>query len=55
MRAVAQLRGSRVHQASNGLPVQRFNNHRLLEPVGNVPPPREMAYYAQLEVTGTAA
>jgi putative transposase len=33
-----------------------FNNRRLLEPIGNLPPAEaEAAYYAQLEVTGIAA
>ncbi|GEO18597.1 hypothetical protein MAE02_62930 [Microvirga aerophila] len=33
-----------------------FNNRRLLEPIGNVPPAEaEAAYYAQLEVMPMAA
>ena len=33
-----------------------FNNRRLLEPIGNVPPAeREKAYYRQLEESGEAA
>jgi putative transposase len=33
-----------------------FNNRRLLEPIGNIPPAAaEAAYYAQLEMTGIAA
>jgi putative transposase len=36
--------------------VDWFNNRRLLEPIGNVPPAEpEAAYYAQLEVTPMAA
>ena len=36
--------------------VDWFNNRRLLEPIGNLPPAEaEAAYYAQLEVTGIAA
>lgn len=36
--------------------VDWFNNRRLLEPIGNVPPAEaEAAYYAQLEVTAMAA
>src|SRR5438105_3086434 len=36
--------------------VDWFNNRRLLEPIGNIPPAEaEAAYYAQLEVTGIAA
>jgi putative transposase len=36
--------------------VDWFNNRRLLEPIGNLPPAKaEAAYYAQLEVTGIAA
>jgi transposase InsO family protein len=33
-----------------------FNNRRLLEPIGNIPPAEaEAAYYAQLEVIPMAA
>ena len=38
--------------------VDWFNNHRLLEPIGNLPPAEaeaEAAYYAQLELTHVAA
>jgi len=36
--------------------VDWFNNRRLLEPIGNIPPAEaEAAYYAQLEVTPIAA
>ena len=36
--------------------VDWFNNRRLLEPIGNLPPAEaEAAYHAQLEVTGIAA
>jgi putative transposase len=36
--------------------VDWFNNRRLLEPIGNIPPAEaEAAYYAQLEVTRIAA
>src|SRR5207244_11360363 len=36
--------------------VDWFNNRRLLEPIGNLPPDEaEAASYAQLEVTGIAA
>lgn len=36
--------------------VDWFNNRRLLEPIGNLPPAEaEAAYYAQLELTGVAA
>ena len=36
--------------------VDWFNNRRLLEPIGNLPPAEaEAAYYAQLEMTGIAA
>lgn len=36
--------------------VDWFNNRRLLEPTGNVPPAeRERAYYRQLEESGEAA
>ena len=36
--------------------VDWFNNRRLLEPIGNLPPAEaEAAYYAQLEMTRTAA
>jgi putative transposase len=36
--------------------VDWFNNRRLLEPIGNVPPAEaEAAYYAQLEVMPIAA
>jgi putative transposase len=36
--------------------VDWFNNRRLLEPIGNLPPAEaEAAYYAQLQVTGIAA
>jgi putative transposase len=36
--------------------VDWFNNRRLLEPIGNLPPAEaEAAYYAQLEVIGIAA
>jgi putative transposase len=36
--------------------VDWFNNRRLLEPIGNIPPAEaEAAYYAQLEVTPMAA
>ena len=36
--------------------VDWFNNRRLLEPIGNVPPAeREKAYYRQLEESGEAA
>ena len=36
--------------------VDWFNNRRLLEPIGNLPPaPAEVAYYAQLELTCIAA
>ncbi|QEA38687.1 IS3 family transposase [Pistricoccus aurantiacus] len=36
--------------------VDWFNNRRLLEPIGNVPPAeREMAYYRQLDESGEAA
>ena len=34
--------------------VDWFNNRRLLEPIGNLPP-AEAAYYAQLELTRIAA
>ncbi|MCD2089192.1 integrase core domain-containing protein, partial [Halomonas meridiana] len=36
--------------------VDWFNNRRLLEPIGNVPPAeRERTYYHQLEESGEAA
>ena len=36
--------------------VDWFNNRRLLEPIGNVPPAeRERTYYRQLEESGEAA
>src|SRR5262249_62121583 len=36
--------------------VDWFNNRRLLEPIGNLPPAEaEAAYYAQLEMTRIAA
>ena len=36
--------------------VDWFNNRRLLEPIGNLPPGEaEAAYYAQLELTRVAA
>ena len=36
--------------------VDWFNNRRLLEPIGNLPPAEaEAAYYSQLEVTRIAA
>jgi putative transposase len=36
--------------------VDWFNNRRLLEPIGNIPPAEaEAAYYAQLEVMPMAA
>ena len=36
--------------------VDGFNNHRLLAPIGNIPPAEaEAAYYTQLEMTRTAA
>lgn len=36
--------------------VDWFNNRRLLEPIGNIPPAEaEQAYYAQLEVMAIAA
>ena len=36
--------------------VDWFNNRRLLEPIGNLPPAEaEAAYYAQLEMTAIAA
>ena len=36
--------------------VDWFNNRRLLEPIGNLPPAEaEAAYYAQLQVTDIAA
>ena len=36
--------------------VDWFNNRRLLEPIGNLPPAEpEAAYYAQLELTRIAA
>ena len=36
--------------------VDWFNNHRLLEPIGNIPPAEaENAYYAALEDTLIAA
>jgi hypothetical protein len=36
--------------------VDWFNNCRLLEPIGNLPPAEaEAAYYAQHELTGIAA
>jgi len=36
--------------------VDWFNNHRLLEPIGNVPPGKlEMAYYRQREESAMAA
>lgn len=36
--------------------VDWFNNRRLLEPIGNIPPAEaEAAYYAQLEVMPIAA
>jgi len=34
--------------------VDWFNNRRLLEPIGNLPP-AQAAYYAQLELTCIAA
>lgn len=39
-----------------GLRVDGFNNHRLPEPIGNIPPAEfEMAYYHQLEESADAA
>jgi putative transposase len=36
--------------------VDWFNNRRLFEPIGNIPPAEaEAAYYTQLEMTGIAA
>ena len=36
--------------------VDWFNNRRLLEPIGNIPPAEaEAAYYVQLEMTRIAA
>ena len=36
--------------------VDRFNNRRLLEPIGNVPPAKaEAAYYAQMDDVDEAA
>ena len=36
--------------------VDWFNNRRLLEPIGNIPPTEaEARYYAQIEVTTRAA
>jgi transposase InsO family protein len=36
--------------------VDRFNHHRLLEPIGNVPPAEaEEHYYAQLQEIALAA
>ena len=36
--------------------VDWFNNRRLLEPIGNIPPAEaEAAYYTQLEITRIAA
>jgi putative transposase len=36
--------------------VDWFNNRRLLEPIGNIPPAEaEAAYYVQLEATPMAA
>jgi transposase InsO family protein len=36
--------------------VDWFNNRRLLEPIGNIPPAElEMAYYRQLEESAMAA
>ena len=44
-RAVAQLRGGRVATLEW---VDWFNNKRLLEPIGNIPPAEaEARYYAQ--------
>ena len=35
--------------------VDWFNNHRLLEPIGNIPPAEfEMAYYRQLKESADA-
>jgi hypothetical protein len=48
--------GKRLTLLWLGLRVDWFNNHRLPEPIGNIPPAEfEMAYYHQLEESADAA
>lgn len=44
-----------IHHSDHGSQYW-FNNRRLLEPIGNIPPAEfEMAYYRQLEESADAA
>jgi integrase len=56
----AHLSTKALREAANSaavkIRVDWFNNRRLLEPIGNIPPAEfEMAYYRQLEASADAA